>query len=107
MTTSSLHPPEGPDEGYEQENPQLMNAADRSEITARPPKRSNPPIAGHTLLHEGHTGFTYRQDSVGMYAKVPWGGCSCGARPAGFPDISINGMKRWHRQHKAELRGEA
>lgn len=71
----------------------------------------NPPIRGHHLLSEGavfkrHKPFTTLatlHDNDG----VEWhGGCQCGAKPPEFPDISMRKMKAWHRQHKAELRGQ-
>lgn len=34
------------------------------------------------------------------------GGCECGARPEGFPNVSRTRMKTWHRQHKADLRAQ-
>jgi len=70
--------------------------------------KPNAPIPGHHLLHEGAI-YKSRDPDVG-----PWstdeeryvGGCACGAKPTDFPDISIRAMKRWHRQHRAELRGQ-
>lgn len=59
--------------------------------------RSNPPIKGHGLLYEGDTRFS-------MLLDEPVGGCSCGAKPDGFPDVGVNATKRWHRLHKDELR---
>lgn len=66
----------------------------------------NPPIKGHELLMEGHT---RRRHTISGYmdtgdpTKDYSGGCYCGAKPEGFP-LSIGAMKRWHRQHKADLR---
>ena len=34
------------------------------------------------------------------------GGCECGAEPEGHDTDPINAVKRWHRQHKAQIRGE-
>lgn len=63
----------------------------------------NPPIPGHHLLHEGHV--YHRWD--GRTGEHTWtGGCACGARPDEFPQLSKRAMQRWHRQHKAELRGQ-
>jgi hypothetical protein len=58
--------------------------------------RANPPIPGHELLQEGHNPTTHRY--------VVRGGCRCGATPPGYPNVSASATKRWHRQHKAELR---
>lgn len=67
--------------------------------------RSNPPIPGHELLMEGMT-------FPGPHSPTAWagtfnGGCRCGAKPDGFPHVSANAMKKWHRQHKAEVRANA
>jgi hypothetical protein len=62
--------------------------------------RSNPPIKGHRLLHEGHS-VRLIDPVTDMYGEWECG-CECGAKPG--PDLSINGVKRWHRQHKANLR---
>jgi hypothetical protein len=61
--------------------------------------KPNPPIKGHELIAEGNVGRRWMPGSE-------TGGCRCGARPAEFPDVSQYAMRRWHRQHKAELRGE-
>lgn len=63
--------------------------------------KPNPPVKGHRLLHEGHS--VRRINPVtDMYDG--WSeGCECGAKPDP-PANSINEMKRWHRQHKEELR---
>lgn len=67
----------------------------------------NPPIRGHHLLHEGATYRRWDHTVPSPTGEIWVGGCECGARPEGFPDnISVNAMKRWHRQHKAELRGQ-
>lgn len=57
----------------------------------------NPPIRGHELKAEGHVWRTWVDDLMG-------GGCRCGAKPPEFPNVSIGAMKRWHREHKAEVR---
>lgn len=61
-------------------------------------KQSNPPIKGHELLHEGRTQL--------YGARGTSCGCRCGERPDGWETLSVNDMKRWHREHKAELRAE-
>lgn len=61
----------------------------------------NPPIPGHALIGEGLTWPQY--DHEGEVVGIA-GGCRCGEKPEGFPNLSIYAMKRWHRQHKAELR---
>lgn len=70
-------------------------------------KKPNPPIPGHELILEGS--MKYRVDLDGT---VRWtGGCRCGAQPDNTPppnpDTKINkaGVKKWHRTHKAALRG--
>jgi hypothetical protein len=69
----------------------------------------NPPIPGHHLLNEGHIHRIFQDDrfpQVGSVEKPQHsGGCQCGARPPEFPNVSVNKMKEWHRQHKEELRG--
>lgn len=60
----------------------------------------NLPIPGHELIAEGHTRTWVGRDGATRYS----GGCRCGEKPEGFPDASIYATKRWHRQHKAELR---
>lgn len=67
--------------------------------------KSNPPIKGHKLLHEGHSVRLidpYTDDYAG------WSyGCECGARPPlvdGRWDPGLNATKRWHREHKARIR---
>jgi hypothetical protein len=60
-------------------------------------RKMNPPIPGHELLFEGHTNYVW---SSGTHL----GGCRCGALPPEFPNLSVNAMKRWHREHKAALR---
>ena len=69
--------------------------------------KPNPPIPGHELLYEGGT------QPIWGDAKSPWGsvqghkgGCACGAQPPGFPNVSNNKMKQWHREHKAQIRRE-
>ena len=59
----------------------------------------NPPIRGHALLFEGGQWRTWTSSQAR-------GGCECGAKPDGFPNVGVNEMKRWHRQHKVELRDE-
>jgi len=67
----------------------------------------NPPIPGHHLLNEGHTFPVRNRDWSTFQEEVVDhnGGCQCGAKPEGFPNVSATKMKEWHRQHKAELRG--
>jgi hypothetical protein len=65
----------------------------------------NPPIPGHELLHEG--GW-FRRSTNGFYRPADeaesWsGGCRCGEKPEGAP-LSNYATRRWHRQHKADLR---
>lgn len=64
--------------------------------------KPNPPIPGHELLYEGHSYRTYGSDE--MYNGDHDGGCRCGAKPDGWPNLSIGAVKRWHREHKAALR---
>jgi predicted NBD/HSP70 family sugar kinase len=59
--------------------------------------RPNPPIPGHELISEGH--ITVRANGT------VYGGCRCGERPAGWETMSIAAVKRWHREHKDQLRG--
>jgi hypothetical protein len=59
--------------------------------------KSNPPIKGHRLLYEGR--ISYR-------GVRPAGGCECGAKPDDWPKVSAYSVKQWHREHKAEQRGE-
>lgn len=69
----------------------------------------NPPIPGHHLLHEGAVYKRFKSDDWGWSRDEPFevvGGCACGAKPPEFPNISMRKMKAWHRQHKAELRGQ-
>lgn len=64
----------------------------------------NPPIRGHELLWEGHARQAVDWDTE-MYIPGKFlGGCRCGAQPPGWPDVSIGATKRWHREHKAQLR---
>jgi hypothetical protein len=58
--------------------------------------KPNPPIKGHRLLYEG----AIRRTVSGGHS----GGCRCGAKPDGFPDVSAYAMKRWHRLHKEDFR---
>jgi len=67
--------------------------------------KPNPPIRGHTLIAEGRV-WQCLNRTTEMYDGRWLGGCECGAKPPGFPHISISSIKRWHRQHKADLRGE-
>lgn len=67
----------------------------------------NPPIRGHKLLHEGDLRETYNEREDYNPIELWSGGCQCGAKPDGWPHVGTNAMKRWHRQHKAELRGES
>lgn len=71
--------------------------------------KPNAPIPGHHLLHEGGVFKKHLPWNGSLYQDnepVLTGGCECGAKPPSFPDVSMNAMKRWHRQHKAELRGQ-
>lgn len=76
-------------------------------VEAVPARIPNPPIAGHELLNEGHTHIAHwsetRPESLWSPPKTI-GGCACGAQPEDLATISINGMKRWHREHKAAIR---
>jgi hypothetical protein len=64
--------------------------------------KPNPPIKGHALLYEGHA-FRHFDPVTEDYDGTWNEGCECGERPT--PRLnSIGAMKRWHRQHKAELR---
>lgn len=58
----------------------------------------NGPIKGHELIRDG---VTWILD--GSLA----GGCRCGAKPPMNGEFLplIREVKRWHRRHKAELRG--
>lgn len=74
-------------------------------------KKQNPPIKGHELLSEGRQWTSidiatddYRVDENG--AIVYHGGCRCGAQPDGWPSVSLSAVKRWHREHKADLRSK-
>lgn len=63
----------------------------------------NPPIPGHHLIDEGmiYPGW----DTQPPYALTHHsGGCRCGAKPPGFPNVSKNQMKAWHRLHKEAIR---
>lgn len=63
--------------------------------------RPNPPIKGHKLLHEGHS-VKCLNPVTENYDR--WEeGCECGEKPVP-PANSINEMKRWHREHKHQLR---
>ena len=64
-------------------------------------RQTNPPIKGHELIAEGHRTAAYDRLENRVWA---WG-CRCGARPD--PYYGVNATKRWHRAHKAEIRGEA
>lgn len=73
----------------------------------------NPPIPGHHLLGEGSI-FPVRQTFRFPYSSGDQpvadefnGGCQCGAKPPGFPNLSRNAVKAWHREHKAEIRASA
>ena len=69
-------------------------------------RKTNPPIRGHELIAEGHARRAY--NAAEDYDLTRWvGGCRCGAQPEGFGEISVNAVKRWHRQHKAELRADS
>jgi hypothetical protein len=58
-------------------------------------RNANPPIKGHELISEGHI--------RGFDGRVI-GGCRCGVYPGAWRGMSVNDVKRWHREHKAELR---
>ena len=71
--------------------------------------KSNPPIKGHELLHEGQLW----SDGEGGAR----GGCKCGAMPPGARSYrvafysshflqtpSVAAIKRWHREHKEAVR---
>lgn len=66
--------------------------------------KSNPPIRGHELIREGGVRRVRLLDGT----EKTVGGCRCGALPPGF-DMSVapNAVKRWHRQHKEEIRAAA
>ena len=66
----------------------------------------NPPIPGHHLLNEGHSFPIWGDGWEKATLKGHDGGCECGEKPPDFPNLSANKMKVWHRQHKAELRGD-
>lgn len=59
-------------------------------------RKMNPPIKGHELIAEG-------RNYIWFDGKVI-GGCRCGAKPPECGSLPINEVKRWHREHKAELR---
>lgn len=65
--------------------------------------KPNPPIRGHELMFEGHA---QRRWSHSRNEWAWFGGCRCGEKPPGFPNLSTKAVKAWHREHKAELRGE-
>lgn len=62
--------------------------------------KANPPIKGHGLIREGYVWL----DTLDKMQ----GGCACGAKPPMNGEYLPfrNTVKRWHRAHKAELRGE-
>jgi len=62
----------------------------------------NPPIKGHTLIGEGHVTPVWGEAWHSPHSHS--GGCSCGAKPPEFPNVSTVKMKAWHRLHKEELR---
>ena len=64
-------------------------------------RRLNPPIPGHHLLDEGSV---YPVRDRGWEVTGHTGGCRCGAKPPGFPNVSKNQMKAWHRLHKDAIR---
>lgn len=77
----------------------------------------NPPIKGHHLKYEGKLYANPRYGACYQIKRYAiGGGCQCGALPPGVmreyvtneesPPLlpSQNAVKRWHRQHKAELR---
>lgn len=66
---------------------------------------ANPPIKGHVLLYEGKGRVEYEHTADGMqFTGNVLGGCECGAQPPDWPMVSIRATKRWHREHKAQLR---
>jgi hypothetical protein len=68
---------------------------------AKPKRKMNPPVPGHVLLNEGR----FRKVSNDTLLGWHWeGGCECGAKPVGFPDVGVNETKRWHREHKERIR---
>lgn len=73
--------------------------------------RPNPPIPGHGLLSEGHCHLAIDPETDDYFPEghpQRWtGGCVCGAKPDGWPHGSVGSVRRWHREHKAALRGEA
>jgi hypothetical protein len=64
----------------------------------------NPPIPGHHLLDEGAVWPIYDDSVHSRGVTGHSGGCQCGAKPPGFPNVSRNAMKEWHRGHKEEIR---
>lgn len=63
--------------------------------------KSNPPIPGHHLLYEGRVTTVWGSSG----RREIHGGCQCGARPEGYLlNVSIRAMKRWHREHKDNVR---
>lgn len=64
-------------------------------------RKVNPPIPGHHLLDEGMIlpNYSVRDGIIGHT-----GGCRCGAKPPGFPNVSKNQMQKWHRLHKEAIR---
>lgn len=71
----------------------------------------NPPIRGHKLLYEGWQRILVNPETDDYYPagdpRGVGGGCECGLTPPGWPSVGRNETKRWHRTHKAELRGQA
>jgi hypothetical protein len=64
---------------------------------------TNTRLAGHTLDSEG-AAFDGRGRRV-RDSRLGYGVCSCGDMSELL--TSNNARKRWHRDHKAEIRGEA
>lgn len=66
-------------------------------------RQMNPPIPGHELIDEGmiYPGWDPQPPHGLLFHS---GGCRCGAKPPGFPNVSKNKMKAWHRLHKEAIR---
>jgi hypothetical protein len=61
-------------------------------------------LAGHELPHEGKATKKERRNFAPQQTGLAVGHtyCSCGARSPELP--SDNARKRWHREHKDEIR---
>jgi len=64
------------------------------------------PIKGHKLLHYGAEWrrLVAKIGPLTIYETI--GGCECGAMPPNRPVGSKAAMRRWHRQHKDEIRAQ-